>query len=107
MAPEVAVRANDLTKTYGEDETEVHALKDVSFESPRSPEIFMRQGEPKIDVQIRVEHNQLTEDGNFHEVSLQVTVTAAMEMESGSDETEADVEAEAVMLVEVAVYTFA
>ena len=40
---DTAVRANELTKTYGEGETEVHALKDVSFEIPRG-EFVVLQG---------------------------------------------------------------
>lgn len=40
---DTAVRANDLTKTYGTGEAEVHALKDVSFEIPRG-EFVVLQG---------------------------------------------------------------
>lgn len=40
---DVAVKATDLTKTYGEGETEVHALKDVSFDIPRG-EFVVLQG---------------------------------------------------------------
>ena len=40
---DVAVRATGLTKTYGEGETEVHALADVSFEIPRG-EFVVLQG---------------------------------------------------------------
>ena len=38
-----AVRASGLTKTYGEGEAEVHALRDVSFEVPRG-EFVVLQG---------------------------------------------------------------
>lgn len=40
---EIAVRANNLTKTYGEGDTEVDALKDASFEIPRG-EFVVLQG---------------------------------------------------------------
>ena len=40
---DLAVRATGLTKTYGEGETEVHALSDVSFEIPRG-EFVVLQG---------------------------------------------------------------
>jgi putative ABC transport system ATP-binding protein len=40
---DTAVRATDLTKTYGEGETEVHALKDVTFDIPRG-EFVVLQG---------------------------------------------------------------
>jgi putative ABC transport system ATP-binding protein len=43
MALEVAVKAQSLTKTYGEGETEVHALTDVTFEIPRG-EFVVLQG---------------------------------------------------------------
>ena len=35
MGNDVAVRADALTKTYGEGDTVVHALRDVTFEVPR------------------------------------------------------------------------
>ncbi|MGI9666509.1 MAG: ABC transporter ATP-binding protein [Acidimicrobiia bacterium] len=41
--PETAIRATDLTKTYGSGEAEVHALKDVTFEIPKG-EFVVLQG---------------------------------------------------------------
>lgn len=41
--PDLAVKATNLTKTYGEGDTEVHALTDVSFEIPRG-EFVVLQG---------------------------------------------------------------
>ena len=35
---DIAVRATELTETYREGETEVHALKEVNFEIPRGDE---------------------------------------------------------------------
>lgn len=43
--------------------------KDVSFESPSSPRIFMEQFQPKIEVRVRVGHNEIQE--NIHEVILE------------------------------------
>lgn len=43
MTTEVAVRTTSLTKTYGEGETEVHALQDVTLEIPRG-EFVVLQG---------------------------------------------------------------
>jgi putative ABC transport system ATP-binding protein len=42
VAADVAVRASGLTKTYGAGETEVRALKDVSFEIPRGEFVVLR-----------------------------------------------------------------
>jgi putative ABC transport system ATP-binding protein len=42
MTPDIAVRATGLTKTYGQGETEVHALRDVSFEIPRGEFVVLR-----------------------------------------------------------------
>ena len=43
MDDNVAVRASDLSKVYGEGETAVHALRDVSFEVPKG-EFVVLQG---------------------------------------------------------------
>jgi preprotein translocase subunit SecB len=48
-------------------------LKDVSFETPNSPAIFLEEWKPNIDVQVGTETNTL-DDGVF-EVVLKVTVT--------------------------------
>ena len=54
--------------------------KDISYESPNSPEIFRGEGwDPKLDVQLNSKSRQL-ENGVF-EVVLTVTVTAKLEDE--------------------------
>ena len=56
-------------------------LKDVSFESPISPEVFTRgEVKPAIDVQLMLHHKRL--DQNFHEVVLQVTASSKLEEET-------------------------
>jgi putative ABC transport system ATP-binding protein len=42
MTTEVAVRTTNLSKTYGEGETEVQALSDVTFEIPRGDFVVLR-----------------------------------------------------------------
>ncbi len=42
MTADIAVRATGLSKTYGEGETVVHALRDVSFEIPRGEFVVLR-----------------------------------------------------------------
>ncbi len=52
-------------------------LKDVSFESPQAPQIFVQSDvTPKIDVQIRIGHTVLNKENGFYEVVLTMTVTA-------------------------------
>ena len=56
-------------------------LKDVSFESPISPEIFARgQIKPKMDIQLILHHKKL--EKQFHEVVLQVTASSKVEEET-------------------------
>ncbi len=64
---EQAVRF-DIRKIY---------LKDVSFESPQAPNVFIQQEQtPAIDMQITIDHTTLSDDAGFHEVVLNATVTA-------------------------------
>lgn len=51
--------------------------KDVSFESPNSPEIFRDEWRPKLDLQLGNEYKRIDDDN--HEVVLSVTVTAKVE----------------------------
>ncbi|OGT91930.1 MAG: protein-export chaperone SecB [Gammaproteobacteria bacterium RIFOXYD12_FULL_61_37] len=52
-------------------------LKDVSFETPNSPNIFLEEWAPKIDFQIGTETRSL--ENNHFEVVLKVTVTCTMD----------------------------
>ncbi len=49
-------------------------IKDLSFEAPKSPEIFREQLQPNIDLNLGTNFRQL--EGDFFEVVLSVTVTA-------------------------------
>lgn len=52
-------------------------VKDLSFEAPHTPEIFMEQTSPQVDLQM---HNQAkTLDEKTHEVVLTITVTVKIE----------------------------
>lgn len=54
-------------------------LKDVSFESPRSPQVFARETlTPKVDTQMHIDHSPM-ERKTFYEVVLRVTATAYLE----------------------------
>ena len=52
-------------------------LKDMSLEQPNAPEILLVQAEPKLEVQVDIQANQLDEN-NFH-VTLVGTVTTRIE----------------------------
>jgi preprotein translocase subunit SecB len=52
-------------------------LKDISLEQPNAPEILLNQGEPKLEVQVDIQANQL-DDVNFH-VTLIGSVTTKSE----------------------------
>ena len=49
-------------------------LKDISFETPSSPEVFTENWEPDVNVELLTAAKPLTDD--VHEVVLTVTVTA-------------------------------
>jgi preprotein translocase subunit SecB len=51
--------------------------KDVSFESPNSPEMFREEWRPKLDLQLGNEYKRIDEDN--HEIILSVTVTAKVD----------------------------
>ena len=55
-------------------------MKDVSFESPMSPNIFTRQVAPEIDIQLNVANESIAED--VYEVVLTVTATAKHEQKT-------------------------
>jgi len=62
-------------------------LKDLSFESPKAPESFRQQWQPKINMELNSRFNALESD--LYEVILSLTITANNESE------------EAVYLIEV------
>ena len=51
-------------------------VKDVSFETPNSPQIFMTDWEPEIDFNLGSAAQQIQE--NTYEVTLKVTVTVTL-----------------------------
>jgi preprotein translocase subunit SecB len=48
-------------------------VKDLSFESPQSPKVFMDKWEPKVDFELNTESAKLEED--VYDVVLKITVT--------------------------------
>ena len=57
-------------------------VKDISYESPQTPQIFTRDEEPTIDVQLRMDNTLLDKESGFYESVLTVTVTAKTESDT-------------------------
>ncbi len=55
--------------------------KDISFESPATPDVFRKQWQPKVNVDLNTKSNPLDETGNF-EVVLSITLTAKVDDET-------------------------
>jgi preprotein translocase subunit SecB len=52
-------------------------IKDISFETPNSPEMFKTEWKPEVNVDLHVENKLLEED--VHEVVLKVTITTKLD----------------------------
>ncbi|GGZ87800.1 protein-export protein SecB [Ignatzschineria indica] len=64
--------------------------KNVSLESPNTPEVFKLNVQPEIQIQLGNDHREV--DPNIHEVLLRVTVTATYKVEDAEgDEAETKV----------------
>jgi preprotein translocase subunit SecB len=51
--------------------------KDISFETPNTPDIFRAEWKPQLDLQLGNEYKRIDDDN--HEITLTVTVTAKVE----------------------------
>ncbi|MCG6865575.1 MAG: protein-export chaperone SecB [Thiogranum sp.] len=56
-------------------------LKDVSFEAPNSPTIFVQEFKPQVDVEVTTSARRL--DDNIYEVVLQISASAKHEETTG------------------------
>ena len=52
-------------------------VKDLSFESPRTPDIFRGGWQPEIKLEMNTQHRAI--EGDLYEVILAITLTAEME----------------------------
>ena len=52
--------------------------KDLSFESPSTPDVFKKQWQPKVNVDLNTKSDKVDEQGNF-EVVLSITITAKID----------------------------
>lgn len=55
-------------------------VKDISFETPNSPQIFQKQWQPAVNMDLENTMRKL--DENFYEVVLSITVTVSFENET-------------------------
>ena len=69
--PESAQPSFSIQKIY---------VKDISFETPNSPQIFQKQWQPAVNMDLENSVRKL--DNNFHEVVLSITVTVSFENET-------------------------
>lgn len=77
-----------MTKLNGEQSTpenktpvfNVHSmyLKDLSFEAPRSPAVFQEEWKPKVDFDMQMGSQVLSEDEGIYEVVLHLTVNVQL-----------------------------
>lgn len=70
---------NEVTEAQAEPQFAIQRVytKDVSFETPNSPEVFQKDWKPEIKLDLDTRSNKLAE--NTYEVVLAVTVTATVE----------------------------
>lgn len=54
-------------------------IKDISYESPNSPQVFSEQSVPAINIQLNIAHRVLNAEEGYYEVVLSVNVTAKVE----------------------------
>ena len=55
--------------------------KDISFESPSTPDVFRKPWQPKVNVDLNTKSDKVDDEGNF-EVVLSITVTTKIEEET-------------------------
>jgi len=76
----VADKPNSATPPPAQEQFAIQNIyvKDISFETPNSPQIFLQTWKPHLSVEINNEVNKLDENNNY-EVILNVTATVKVE----------------------------
>lgn len=69
------MEANPTTNNSSQEQFGIHNIyvKDISFETPNSPQIFMEQWKPQVELEISTDSNKLQDD--IYEVVLNITAT--------------------------------
>ncbi|MEE8389140.1 MAG: protein-export chaperone SecB [Acidiferrobacterales bacterium] len=68
----------EKTPAQGSFSLETIYIKDMSFESPNSPQVFLQQEQPQLDIDIDIQYNKLDDD-DLYEVILPLSVEAKTE----------------------------
>ncbi len=54
-------------------------VKDISYEAPHAPQVFLEKTAMEVDMQLGIEHGAINPAEGLHEVVLSVTVTARLD----------------------------
>jgi len=54
-------------------------VKDISYEAPHVPAVFLEKAAMEVDMQLGIEHGSINPAEGLHEVVLSVTVTARLD----------------------------
>ena len=54
-------------------------VKDLSYEAPNVPAVFLKESQPELSVQIEISHDTVDKEQGIFEAVLQLTVTAQQE----------------------------
>lgn len=76
-------------------------VKDISFKAPNSPHIFREVWKPKVDLNVNLSSQVLSEEANIYEVVLQATVTIKSGEETAKEAFVATVEQAGVFTIKV------
>ncbi len=53
-------------------------VKDVSYEAPNVPQVFLEKQAPEVGIQLGLEHTALNTENGVHEAVLSITATAKL-----------------------------
>jgi preprotein translocase subunit SecB len=70
--------AQDNAKTETVFNLEKIYVKDISYEAPNVPHVFLEKQAPEVGIQLGLEHTALNTDNGLHEVVLSITATAKL-----------------------------
>ncbi|MCG8670284.1 MAG: protein-export chaperone SecB [Pseudomonadales bacterium] len=69
----MAEQAANAQQGQGQFQLQRIYIKDLSFESPRAPEVFRQEWKPEVNLEVN--HSATKIEGDIHEVILKITVS--------------------------------